>query len=689
MSAVWLWVGVMWGMTPAGAWESGEGLSPGQVARLRAVTSAEISPEGSAVAYTLAVPRQPFVDEDGPAWQELHAVNAEGQSRGFVTGKVNLTQVAWRPDGRAISFLAKRGDDRETSLYVIPIDGGEARRVLTHETGIRGYDWSPDGRRVAFLATETEAARDRKRREKGFTANIYEEDWRPVRVWVASVTEPAEDWAVQTEQAQPRALELEGSAFAVAWDPRGELLAVAMAPTSLVDDSLMKQRVVLVRVDDAAVVGRVATSGKIGMFRWSPGGEQLALVAAEDEHDPREGRLVMVERRGGAVRDLVPNYEGHIWSMAWRDDRTLVYVGEEGVWNVLNSVAIDGTGRRSLLPVGRHVFGRISLSRDGRTGAVIAQDASHPEEVYGVSLPDGSLRRLTHHNAWLSGVRMASQEPVRYVARDGLELDGILIRPLNEESGRRYPLILSVHGGPEAHESNGWKTSYARPGQVAAARGFAVFYPNYRGSTGRGVDFSKLGQADYAGKEFDDLVDAVRHLVAVGLADERRVGVTGGSYGGYATAWCATRLTEHFAAGVMFVGISDLISKFGTTDIPGEMSLVHARKMPWDDWDFFLERSPIKHAGQSRTPLLILHGKDDPRVHSSQSLELYRYLKTWTETPVRLVLYPGGGHGNARAAARLDYQLRMLQWFEHYLLGAGDDPPPHELEYPFEEQAAE
>jgi dipeptidyl aminopeptidase/acylaminoacyl peptidase len=224
---------------------------------------------------------------------------------------------------------------------------------------------------------------------------------------------------------------------------------------------------------------------------------------------------------------------------------------------------------------------------------------------------------------------------------------------------------------------------------VAAARGFAVFYPNYRGSTGRGVAFSKLGQADYAGKEFDDLVDGVRHLVAMGLVDEKRVGVTGGSYGGYATAWCATRLTEHFAAGVMFVGLSDLISKYGTTDIPEEMTLVHARKRPWDDWEFFLERSPIKHAGEGRTPLLILHGQADPRVHPSQSLEMYRYLRTWTDTPVRLVKYPGEGHGNARAASRLDYQLRMLQWFEHYLMGPGGEPPPRELDYPFEENSEE
>jgi dipeptidyl aminopeptidase/acylaminoacyl peptidase len=289
----------------------------------------------------------------------------------------------------------------------------------------------------------------------------------------------------------------------------------------------------------------------------------------------------------------------------------------------------------------------------------------------------------------LDGLRVARQEVIRYAARDGLELDGILIRPLDEEAGRRYPLIVSVHGGPEAHEANGWKTSYSRPGQVAAARGFAVFYPNYRGSTGRGVAFSKLGQADYGGREFDDLIDGVRHLVETGLVDEQRVGVTGGSYGGYATAWCATRLTEHFAAGVMFVGLSDLISKFGTTDIPEEMSLVHARKMPWEDWEFFLDRSPIKHAGTGRTPLLILHGKDDPRVHVSQSLELYRYLRTWTDTPVRLVLYPGEGHGNARAAARLDYHLRMLQWFEHYLLGPRGQPPAHELEFPFEKKAVE
>jgi dipeptidyl aminopeptidase/acylaminoacyl peptidase len=131
----------------------------------------------------------------------------------------------------------------------------------------------------------------------------------------------------------------------------------------------------------------------------------------------------------------------------------------------------------------------------------------------------------------------------------------------------------------------------------------------------------------------------------------------------------------------MAVGISDIISKSGTTDIPNEEALVHALKRPWDDWKSMLERSPIYHVQKARTPILILHGKDDTRVHPGQSMELYRYLKTLGEAPVRLVLYPGEGHGNRKAAARLDYNIRMMGWFEHYLKGSGGQPPPHALDY--------
>ncbi|WP_287011134.1 prolyl oligopeptidase family serine peptidase [Idiomarina sp.] len=279
----------------------------------------------------------------------------------------------------------------------------------------------------------------------------------------------------------------------------------------------------------------------------------------------------------------------------------------------------------------------------------------------------------------MADVEMPRQETMTYEARDGLKLEGIVVYPTDYEEGKRYPLMMVIHGGPESHYSNGWLDRYGSPVKHAAAKGYALFFPNYRGSTGRGVEFSKLGQNDYAGKEFDDIVDAKKHLVDIGLADESSVGITGGSYGGFASAWGATAQTEHFAASVMFVGISNNLSKFGTTDIAKEMHAVHARSYPWDKWEWYLERSPIFHAEKARTPILIMHGKEDTRVHPSQSMELYRYLKTHGNVPVRLVLYPGEGHGNRKVAAQLDYSMRLMRWMDSFLVEKAEEKPSFEL----------
>jgi dipeptidyl aminopeptidase/acylaminoacyl peptidase len=347
----------------------------------------------------------------------------------------------------------------------------------------------------------------------------------------------------------------------------------------------------------------------------------------------------------------------------WRDGETLEFLASEGVHATVGTIGSDGENMERIVSGDGPALQ--SLDAAGGTHAFVADTPTHPREVY--VLKDNAPERLTDHNPWLADEAMAEQEVVTYTARDGLELQGLLIHPMDREEGTRYPLITVVHGGPEAHYDDGWLTAYSMAGQMAAARGYAVFYPNYRGSTGRGETFATSSQRDLAGKEFDDIVDGVDALIERGLVDEDRVGVTGGSYGGYATGWMATRYTDRFAAGVMFVGISNNISKWGESDIPEELFLVHSRQRIWEDYMGYLERSPIYHAGEADTPLLILHGKEDPRVHPSQSLELYRHIKTRTDTPVRLVFYPGEGHGNRAATARFDYNLRMLRWFDRFL----------------------
>ena len=652
-------------------------MSPYDVARLRGVGGAIISPDGQKVAYLLNVPRAPWVDgddaeKDGSAWNELHVVDLAGKSRPFITGEVNIGGVRWTPDGSGISFLAKRPGDKQRSLYVIPIDGGEARRVLKFDTDINTYDWAPKGNRVVFLAQEKPDKKKKKLRDKGFSQEVYEEELESTRVWIAAIGENAR---------APKRLDLPGSAVSVAWSPVGGKLAVGLAPTPLIDDEYMQTRVHIVDADSGAIVAKLANPGKLGPFAWSPDGAHLAILSAHDLNDPSEGCLVVAPAAGGPLTDLLPDFPGHVSSIAWQNATHVMYVAGEGVWASFGKVACAGGERKVLVPPGKFFFDGLTLSRDGQTGAFVGQSPEHPGEVFVMKHGDTEPRRLTDSNPWLKDIRLAKQEVVNYKARDGLDLEGLLIRPLDEKPGQRYPLVMVVHGGPEYHFSNGWLTRYANPGQVFAARGFAVFYPNYRGSTGRGVAFSKLDHGDSGGKEFDDLVDGVDHLINVGLVNKDKVGVTGGSYGGFATAWCGTYYSERFAAGVMFVGISDLISKAGTTDIANEMYLVHERKWPWEDWEKFEHNSPIRHVQKSKTPMLIVGGKDDTRVHPSQSMQLYRFLKLVGQAPVRWVRYPGEGHGNRRAASQLDLQLRLLQWMEHYLQGPGGAAPPHDLKY--------
>lgn len=647
-------------------------LTPEDVALLKSVGSIAISPDGQHVAYTLSVPRNPFEEENGSAWTELHVVDVEGNSRPFVTGEVKVGSVAWTPCGKNITYLAERGEDTIKALYMIPLSGGESQKILEHPIDIKSYSWAPDGYRLAYLAKEPRPDEIEKLRDKGFEQDVYEEDIRNVRVWI---------YDTRTPSVKPTALDIAGTATELHWSPAGDLLAMALSPTPLIDDYYMERKVSLINPETGELVYKANNPGKLGNFAWSPDGKHLAFITGADKNDPSAGELAVISSNGGDIRSLIKDYDGHIRRIAWKDNDYILFLSEQRTQASIGSINKDGSDIKTLIPAGRPVFTNMCLSKNSEVLALLCSNFDHPNEVFISKLDGKELTRLTITNPWLAGKRFARQEVITYKAPDGLELDGILIHPLDEVAGQRYPLIMQVHGGPEAHRRDNWLTYYSSPGQVAAARGFAVFYPNYRGSTGRGVEFSKMGQGHYAEGEFDDLVHAKTHLVNIGLVDENKVGITGGSYGGYASAWGATALSEHFAASVMGFGVSDLISKFGTTDIPNEMYLVHARSWPWERWQWMLEQSPIYHVDKAKTPILILHGDADTRVHPSQSMELYRYIKTMGKAPVRLVFYPDEPHGNREAAARYDYSLRQLRWMEHYLKGPGGDPPPYEITY--------
>ncbi|MDG5767667.1 S9 family peptidase [Balneolales bacterium ANBcel1] len=630
-----------------------EPLTPQQLASIQNVGAIQISQDARFILYTRTVPVDPLED-NARNRTELYLIDREDDTHTQIEMESRAGNIAVRPDHGTFSFTSNKEDDDFVTLYELDPVSGDISQVYAHFSNISAYSWHPSGNALSVISMEQ---LDLPENPLPYEPTFYEENIPNREGYLVDLT---------ADDPEARRIQIDGTIYIMTWSPNGDRLAISETPTPNIDDYYMFQQVKIVDPETAEVTVEIDNAGKLGQITWSPDGSLLALRAGNSIHDPIDGRIMIVSSDGGTPENIYPDFNGKFEQINWTDDGQIRFIASESTARSFGTINPDGSGFERRLGIDSPVLNRFVTSDDG-TVVFSVQTPSHPSEVYLLDADNDELVRLTHSNEWLDEVPMGRQVVVSYEARDGRNIEGLLIYPV-EETGGPYPTIVMVHGGPEAHYSNGWLTGYSLPGQVAAGRGFATFYPNYRGSTGRGIEFIKSSQSDLAGAEFDDIVDGVDYLIRQGITDADRVGVTGGSYGGYATAWMSTRYSHRFAAGVMFVGISNNISKWGTSDIPEELYLVHSRKRLWDHWQWNLERSPIYHVENAQTPLLIMHGEEDTRVHPAQSLELYRHIKVRKpEVPLRLVWYPDEGHGNVHSTSRFDYNLRMLRWFETFL----------------------
>ena len=644
-------------------------LTPMDVASIEMAGNVTMAPDGEHIVFTRSVPADPL-EENETRSSELFILDTDTGEEQLLYDETGVSNITFRPGHGTITFTTLMEDEDANALYELSIEGGEPQKLFQFDTNLLGYSWKDDGDHILFMANKpVEDAES----PLPYEPDIYEEGMVNRKAYITNVTR---------EDHNPHRIQTEGSVYKAEWSPEGDRIAVSVAPTPHIDDRFMFQRVKVVDYETREVIHEIDNEGKIGQIQWSPDGESLALRAGNDLHDPIDGRIMIVSSEGGSPRNIYPQFEGKFEYIEWTEENEIHFIASESTERTFGRIDPDGSGYTRIIHEEGLILDTFSFADDG-TAAFQVNTAAHPNEVYFWNArPDNLPERKTVSNPWLEEKSLGEQRVVTYEARDGnFEIEGMLILPLGYEEGDEVPLIVEVHGGPEAHYENGWLTNYSMPGHLGAAKGFATFYPNYRGSTGRGLEFITSSQADLAGKEFDDIVDGVDYLIDEGIVDEDRVGVTGGSYGGYATAWMSTYYSDRFAAGVMFVGISNNLSKWGTSDIPEELYLVHSRERVYDNWDKYLENSPIFHVDNARTPLLIMHGSEDTRVHPGQSLELYRHIKVRRpNVPLRLVWYPGEGHGNARSTSQFDYNLRMLRWFESFLIEDADEKPDYELD---------
>jgi dipeptidyl aminopeptidase/acylaminoacyl peptidase len=638
-------------------------LTPELLESLAVVRNAAISPDSRKVLYRLSVPWE-AEDEAGAARGELRVVPSEGGAgKVIVAAASDPSSPSWSPDGRWIAFRSSRRweksskrDDSNTRIFVMPADGGEGRPVTPDDLSASGYRWSPDSKSIAFVARDPLTEEEREAEERGEDWTVVEEDFRQRRLRVVDV---------KTGEVH----EVTGPEMAVwefDWAPDAKHLVLAVTDLPRTDDQYMRQRLVVVPAEGGEPRLLVPAKGKREHPRWSPEGGWIAYLDGTDKHDPSAGTLTVVRAMGGAPRALAPEAEVNFRSLAWTGEEEIAAVGEEGVQSLLALVS-TGNGAMKRIVDRDLIVSSISVDREGKRFALVADTPRHPGEVFVLDPGAGGPRRLTSSNESLHGVPIGEQGVFRWKARDGWEIEGVLIKPVGFETGRRYPLLVTPHGGPEFASLNGWQASYVTLGQVAAARGYLVLRPNYRGSTGRGEAFSRGDHRDLGGAEFHDVLDGIRALAEKGWAYPDRVAIAGGSYGGYFAALGATRHSEVFAAAVVFAGITNWISFSGTSDIPVENSWVHWGVESYlDHMSLLWERSPLAHLKEARTPTLILHGANDARVPIGQGIELLTALRL-KGVPVRMVSYPREGHGLRERAHRLDASYRVLDWLERYV----------------------
>jgi dipeptidyl aminopeptidase/acylaminoacyl peptidase len=400
---------------------------------------------------------------------------------------------------------------------------------------------------------------------------------------------------------------------------------------------------------------------------WSPDGTWIAWLGSIAITDPSGGSVFVLRADGtDPARNLTVGFDGTArWLGVLPGSDRLAFLADEHQATVIHSID-PASGQIDSLNDSGIFVDRPSFDRTGKSFAAAIETPEHPSEVYLGSPADSRLERLADSNPALRGLTLGAQEVTRWTSTDGLAIEGVLIKPVGYQPGRRYPVVVHVHGGSEGVESNGWFGSHVSWGQLLAARGYAVIYPNYRGSTGRGTEFVRANRRDLMGKEWDDIETALDHVIELGIGDPDRAGIYGFSWGGYAAGWGATWASHRFKAAVGGAGIYNWTSEAGMIDSRTHEQLVHWDLPLYGHGSYYLERSPITHVRKAETPMLLMVGELDPSAPLGQSIEMHTALK-WKGVPVELVVYPREGHGIRERPHQIDFLNRGLAWFDRYL----------------------
>ena len=631
------------------------------IINLEYVSQPVINIGGTRIAYVKTVP--PSKDSKRrSSYREIWVTDIDGTNqRKFTSSPNNSWSPQWTPNGN-LSFLSTRkAYHKSTQVYTIPTDGGEAIPLTNHSVGIGSYKWSPNGRWIAFTSRDRESIELQTMKKNGLDMIVMGENQLYNRLWIYDV----ESKTYETIFRQ----DLNVSLFE--WSPDSKFIIFQAAEKVNTDLEYLESSIYLVKTPSGNPRKITETPGKLSSMSISPNSDQLAFLGATSYNDPLAQSIFILNIKNGESKLVTPDFKESFVDVEWIDDQTVIGLSQRGTKTVLSTIFLtenlpEEVFNQNDILAPQQIISTFSFHKYTKQLVITANSNLHPNELYVGLYNSRKMKRITFSNSSLTDIQLSKQETISWKARDGKTIEGVLTYPLVYRDGKRYPLILQIHGGPEGVSLDGWNTRATYPVQLLAANGYFVLEPNYRGSAGRGEAYSKLDHDDLGGEEFNDVLKGIDHLIKKGFVDKNQVGTGGWSYGGYFSALAATKYSNRFKASMVGAGLTNMISFMGTTDIPYEMSVVHWNQWWFDNQELHWDRSPLSHINKAGTPTLVIHGLRDERVHPEQGMQLWQALKI-KNVDTELVLYPREPHGIIERPHQLDYMERLINWYKKYV----------------------
>ena len=675
-------------------------MEPLDVLKIDELNNPEISPDGEWLLYE----RSTLNWKQGRRFSDIHVSRMDGGEarRMTFTADKNETGAAWSRASDAVVFLSDR-DGPQRQVYWLPLHGGEARNLSGEKSGVRGFQlsrdgrwlafmtadpdspqlklvdlgrpdqppakltshatpvaqwlWRPDSKRILFAAPDETDPADQKRMKQGFDVRINDKENPAANFWSIDVESKEEKKLTQHADRGPAAIKISRD---------GKYLAYSAASTARFATTWDRE---LFLLDIDAGVTRRITNNKQEetVFEFSPDGAWLAYVGPDGGEQYRAEKIFLVPTAGGEERKLLAgwDYDGAIsfWSP---DSKAIYFAPTLGLNRQMMRVTVTG-GDPEQVTSGEQVV-NTNYSHDANKLVLRRSTPSEPDEFFTAELASlGASDRwtqLTDSSPQVDELKLGTYERVRWKSTDGKQVEGVLVKPVDYEAGKRYPLVVQVHGGPAGTSTNAFSNNWGTYAHVFAGRGYAVFQPNYRGSSGYGESFRREIAGDYFRQGFDDIMSGVDHLIEQGITDPDKMVHMGWSAGGHWSNWALTH-TDRFKAIASGAGAVNWISMWAQSDMQINREF-YFEGTPYDNRDHYLEVSPLTYIKNAKTPTLIMCGTSDERVPNPQSRELYMNLQK-LGVPVEYIEFPGMPHGITKPRYQLVKMHAELAWFDKWL----------------------